>query len=113
MIPTGTQSIPIAIPAGTYRYTYWHTCRWNTLQLHDPQQLYSTGSSGDIYHGIIGPLAGEEEDEKHTPIADGSTGRKRTFELQHQVDANVLDTGTVPTPTWKASPGANHYDIIA
>ena len=54
-----------------------------------------------------------EEDEKHTPTADGRTGRKQTFELQHQVDADLLATGAVPIPTWEALPDANHYDTIA
>jgi hypothetical protein len=84
----------------------------NTLQLQDYQQLCSTGSSGDIHHVIIGPLPDEEEDEKHTPTADESTGREPTFEL-HQADADLLATGAVSTPTWEASPGANHYDTIA
>ena len=111
-VPTGTQGIPTAIFTGTCRYTYRYTCRRNSLPLHEHHQLCSTGSRGVIQHGIIGPSA-EEEEEKHTPTADGSTGRKRTSELQHQVDADILATGAVPTPTWKASPGANHYDNIA
>ena len=80
---------------------------------HHRQQLCSPGSSGDKHRVINGPLPEEEEDEKHTPTADRSTGRKPTLELQHQGDADLLETGAEPTSTWDASPDANHYATIA